>query len=116
MSTRSGGRREQAGSVLVTAVVVAMVLGSILLVAVTVSRRNQQEAESASGELNAFYAADAGLSAALVELRNGGDGELGSEQAPVALGGLAYWVTATPAEATVTSLAAAATAARRPGR
>ena len=116
MQTKSRGGRRRAGSVLVTAVVVAMLLGTIVLVAVTVARRHEQESDASRGELNAFYAADAGLSAALVELRNGGDGVLGTEQQPVSLGGLDYWVEANPIDSKVTSLVSTSTDGHRRSR
>ena len=100
---------ERAGSVLVAAVVVTLILGATAMIFITASARHQQESDSAGGEMNSFYAADAGLSAAYVELRNGGDGALGSEDAPVSFGGLDYWVTADPVDAQVTSLVATGT-------
>src|SRR5262245_57428005 len=104
MRTRRASTNGRSGSVLVTAVVVAMILGAMALAFMSVSARSHEEGQAAGGELNAFYAADAGLSAALVGLRNGGDGAVGSQDAPVAFGGLDYWVTASPVDATVTSL------------
>ena len=71
--------------------------------------RNHQESDAARGDLNTLYAADAGLSAAYVELRNGGDGVLGSEDAPVTFGGLRYWTTANAVDGQVTSLVATGT-------
>lgn len=106
MRTRRGCSGGRTGSALVTAIVVTMVLGTMAVVFMTISARHQQEGDAAGGELNAFYAADAGLSAALVELKNGGDGTLGSDQAPVSFGGLDYWVAASAVDASVTSLVA----------
>jgi len=100
----------------VTAAIVAMLLGTIVLVAVTIAKRHEQEADASVDELNSFYGADAGLSAALVELRNGGDGMLGSEQAPVTFGGLTYWVEADAVDSKVTSLVSTATDGHRQSR
>jgi hypothetical protein len=104
------------GSVLVTAVIVTMLIGTIALLTMTVSTRHEQEGEAASRALNSFYAAEAGLSAAWVELQNGGDGMLGSEEDPERLGGLAYWVEANEVEDDVIALVATGTDGHRTSR
>src|SRR5262245_49919128 len=110
---RAGTR---AGSVLVTAVVVTMFVGTLALLTVSLSTRHQHEADASGAELNAFYAAEAGLSAAWVERRNGGDGNLGSADAPERLGGLGYWVEAAPVDDGVSSLVATGTDGHRTRR
>jgi len=105
MTTRRH-RGGEAGSALVTAIVVTMVLGALLLAFTTVTARHQQEGAAAGGELDSFYAADAGLSVALIDLQNDGDGVVGSADAPASLGGLSYWTTATAVDSKVTSLVA----------
>lgn len=99
-------REGERGSVLVTAVIVTMLLGTAALTFMGVSARHQREGNASDGEINSFYAAEAGLSAALVGMRNGGDGNLGSERAPLALGGLRYWVEAHAVDGQTTSLVA----------
>ena len=103
--TRSGER----GSVLVTAMIVTVLLGTAALTFMLVSARQQQEGHASDGDINSFYAAEAGLSAALVELRNGGDGNVGSEAEPRELGGLRYWVAAHAVDGETTSLVATST-------
>ena len=109
MMIRQASAGVRAGSALVTAMVVTMVLGVVALTFMTVSARHEQESASTSGELTSFYAADAGLSAAYVELQNGGDGVLGDADHPVEFGGLRYWTTADAVDAQVTSLVATGT-------
>ena len=85
----NGGQR---GSALVTALIVTFLIGGLALVTLTISSRTQQEATASNRRLEAFYAAEAGLNVAWVELQNGGDGVIGSAEAPASLGGLTYYV------------------------
>jgi len=82
----------QNGSALFTAIIVTVLLGTLSLLFMTVSTRHQQEGASSSRKLNSFYAAEAGLNVAWVELRNGGDGAVGRADAPERLGGLEFFV------------------------
>jgi hypothetical protein len=107
------GRR---GSVLVTAIILTVLLGTVALTFLSVSARQQKEGNSSDGTLNSFYAADAGLSAAYVELQNGGDGALGSADAPQSLGGLSFWVESNAIDDDVTSLVATGTDGRTTSR
>jgi hypothetical protein len=101
--------RDERGSVLVTAVIVTVLLGTAALTFMSVSARQQREGHASDGHMNAFYAAEAGLSAAVVAMRNGGDGNVGSATQPRALGGLSYWVEATVVDGETTALVASAT-------
>lgn len=85
----------EGGSALFTAVIVTILLGTMSLLFMTVATRHQQESASTTRRMNSFYAAEAGLNVAWVELQNGGDGVVGSENTPDQLGGLAFWVEAT---------------------
>jgi len=89
---RESNRRS--GSALFTAVIVTVLLGTLSLLFMTVSSRHQQEGVASGRKLNSFYAAEAGLNVAWVELQNGGDGVVGSVDAPDRLGGLEFWVEA----------------------
>lgn len=91
---RIQGAGRARGSAMFTAVIVTMLLGTLALLFMTVSTRHQQESGAASRRTNSFYAAEAGLNAGWVELQNGGDGALGSAEAPEELGGLTFWVEA----------------------
>lgn len=103
---RNDIRRARRGSALVTSIVVTMLIGTLALLTVTAATRGQQEGAASGRTLGAFYAAEAGLNVAWVELQNGGDGVLGSEDAPERLGGLAYWVEANAVDDDVTALVA----------
>lgn len=83
---------DRRGSALFTAVIVTVLLGTLALLFMTVSTRQQQEGMASGRKLSSFYAAEAGLNVAWVELQNGGDGVVGSADAPDRLGGLSFWV------------------------
>lgn len=98
--------RARRGSALLTAIVITTLIGTLAMLTVTAATRSQQEAAASSSELAAFYAAEAGLNVAWVELQNGGDGVLGSADAPEKLGGLDYWVEVNAVDDDVTALVA----------
>jgi hypothetical protein len=104
------------GSVLVTVMIVTVFLGTAALTLMSLSARHQREGDAAHGDMNSFYAAEAGLSAALVDLRNGGDGNLGNAEEPRTLGGLRFWVAATEVDDETISLVATGTDGRNPNR
>src|SRR5262245_10795205 len=109
MKTRTDRTRVQApeqGSALVTAIVVTMLIATLALLTITISTRNQQEGAASSRQLDEFYAAEAGLNVAWVELQHGGDGEVASADAPAQLGGLSYWVEKNDVDDDVLSLVA----------
>lgn len=108
-----GGRR---GSALVVAVVVTLFVGALALTTMTLTARQQKESNATGAELNTFYAAEAGLNVAWVELQNGGDGAIASAEAPERLGGLGWWVEATAVDADVTALMATASDGHRESR
>ena len=87
--------RRASGSALFTAVIVTVLLGTLSLLFMTVSTRHQQESSASNRRMNSFYAAEAGLNVAWVELQNGGDGNVADEKTPDELGGLEFWVEAT---------------------
>ena len=99
----------EAGSALFTAVIVTILLGTLSLLFMTVSTRHQQEGSAASRRMNSFYAAEAGLNVAWVELQNGGDGIVGSAEAPDELGGLRFHVEANDLGGGLVSLVATGT-------
>jgi hypothetical protein len=92
-SSRSRALPDRRGSVLFAAIVVVVVLGITVLSFLGVASRAQTQHGQAKLEMTAFYAAEAGLSEALVELRGGGDGIVGTQGAPASFGGLSFWVT-----------------------
>ena len=91
---RTRNARRGNGSALFTAMIVTVLLGTLSLLFMTVSTRHQQESAASNRKLNSFYAAEAGLNVAWVELQNGGDGVVGSAEAPDSLAGLEFWVEA----------------------
>lgn len=100
--TLTGGRRS--GSALITAVAVTVFLGTLSLLFMTVATRHQQESSSSQRRLSSFYAAEAGLNVAWVDLQAGGDGVVGSADAPESMGGLEFHVEATEVEDGLVSL------------
>lgn len=80
-----------------TMVVVALLMASVAMLSLsflTVLRSTHKESQGSRESLAALYACEAGLTAAVEELAAGGDGDLGSKQAPVTFGGQRYWVEA----------------------
>jgi len=78
-----------------TLVVVALLMAAVAMLSLsflTVLRSSQKENQGSRESLSALYACEAGLSAAVEELSAGGDGALGTKQAPVAFGDQRYWV------------------------
>jgi hypothetical protein len=70
---------------------VAMLSLSFLMVL----RSSQKENQGSRENLSAFYACEAGLTAAVDDLATGGSGDLGSKYAPQTLGNQRYWVEST---------------------
>ncbi len=82
------------GATLVTCLILAV---SLLVFGVTmVSSVVSTTEEQSTARQNLFrqYIAESGVQDAVLELSNGGDGNVGTEQSPVSFGGGAYWVTA----------------------
>ena len=99
---RTGGGKRGSALVFSLVVVVGMGAMSLSLLAINMSVEKAQRQQQRS--LSSFYAAEAGLSAAYLDLVNGGDGSLGSEDAPVELGGSTYFVTVADLGSGMTSL------------
>lgn len=89
---RDNGRR---GSILVMVILLMGAIAVLSLALTAMVRAFHGEQTTSREELAARYVAEAGLGEALVQLRLGADGNLGSEQAPVAYGASSYWVSAT---------------------
>lgn len=80
-----------------TLVVVALLLAAVAMLSLsflTILRSTHKENQGSRESLAALYACEAGLTAAVEELASGGDGDLGSKQAPVSFGSQRYWVEA----------------------
>lgn len=78
-------------------VVVALLMAAVAMLSfsfLAVMRAGQKESQSSRESLSALYACEAGLTAAVDDLSNGGTGSLGSSQDPVAFGDQRYWVEA----------------------
>lgn len=81
-----------------TLVVVALLMAAVAMLSLsflTVLRSSQKENEGSRESLAALYACEAGLTAAVDELVAGGDGDLGTQNQPLAFGDQRYWVEAT---------------------
>lgn len=109
-------KQTRRGSALVVAVVVSLFVAALALTTMSLTARHQKEGTISAAELNTFYAAEAGLNVAWVDLQGGGDGTLGSVETPETLGGLEWWVEATEVDADVTALLATATDGHRLSR
>jgi hypothetical protein len=87
-----------------------LVIGLILLVAIgglamAFTRTGVGEAQlqtSRAQGLKAYYVAEGGLQASIVDIKSGGSGNLGSSTAPLGFGGGSYWVRAVPVGDTFT--------------
>lgn len=116
MRTRRTVNGSDGGSMLVAACVVTLVLGTIALALASASTRRHRAVAEVEGRLRPFYAAEAGLSEAWVELESGGDGSIANAFDPARLGVVDYWVEAAQIGNDVTSLLATASDGRRTAR
>jgi len=96
----------RAGSTLVVVVLLMAAVAMLSLSFLTVLRSSQNESNGSRESLSALYACEAGVTLAIDELRAGGDGTLGSKQAPQVIGDQAFWVTASDIGSGRTSLMA----------
>jgi hypothetical protein len=79
-------------------VIVALLMAGVAMLSLsflTVLRSSHLENQGSRESLSALYACEAGLSLALDELKLGADGDIGTENAPIASGGHEFWVEAT---------------------
>ncbi|MFT5080918.1 MAG: hypothetical protein ACI84E_001576 [Planctomycetota bacterium] len=88
----SGLVGQERGAALFVVVVVVSALATLSLTMVTRTQASYRESRGIRESQSARYIAEAGLNRAYVELNTGGDGVLGSEQAPLAFGGGEFWV------------------------
>ena len=92
-----------------TLVVVALLMAAVAMLSLsflTVLRGAQNESNGSRESLAALYACEAGVTLAIDELRTGGDGTIGSKQAPQSIGDQGFWVTASDIGSGRTSLMA----------
>jgi hypothetical protein len=97
-----GGSRSGAALVLTTLAIAAIAGLAMSLVAIELS--SSREHRGSKEQIVALYVAEAGLSDGYANLQGGGDGEIGSDDAPVAFGGGSYWVESTDLGGGVVSL------------
>ena len=95
LRTIGGRSTERRGAVLLYSAMLSVGIGTLAMSLLAVGMGQQREQESAEHELRSFYVAEAGINEAYLDMMGGGTGELGSENAPIAQGPHAYWVTAT---------------------
>ncbi len=88
-------RPGERGSILVLVILLMSAVAVLALALTTMVRGFHGEQTSAREALSAQYVAEAALGEAFLQLQLGEDGNLGSEQAPVAYGPAQYWVVAT---------------------
>lgn len=101
---RHRGQRE--GSTLVVVVLLMAAVAMLSLSFLTVLRGSQSESSGSRESISALYACEAGVTLAIDELRAGGDGTIGSKQAPATIGDQAFWVTSSDIGSGRTSLMA----------
>jgi len=92
------GRSSQAARTGSTMVVVALLMAAVAMLSLSflsVLRASQKENQGSRESLAALYACEAGLTAAVDNLAQGGTGDLGTKNAPVNLGAHEYWVEST---------------------
>jgi hypothetical protein len=87
------GRRSRRGSALLLSMVAIVAMTGIAGAILASSLSSKQELGGAVQHTRAMYVAEAGVSAALVQLTGDGIAELGTEQAPTTFGDGAYWGT-----------------------
>lgn len=94
------------GSSLVFALFTVFIVSSVTLFLLVAVRASNAEVRVAREELSSSYVCEAGLAHGLFDLNNGGTGNLGSEEAPIAFGDSRYWVEAADLGANQMSLTA----------
>jgi hypothetical protein len=72
-------------------------LSGLALASLTLGLTHAREQSARQGDESARWAAEAGLAAAVADLRSGGDGTLGDADAPLALGSSGFYVEASEA-------------------
>ncbi|MCU0724168.1 MAG: hypothetical protein MUE73_00015 [Planctomycetes bacterium] len=96
------GNREEHGTVLVVGLVLLVAIGGLAM-AMTRSGVGEAQLQSSRAQgLRAYYVAEGGLQASIVDIKSGGSGNIGSSTAPLGFGGGTYWVRAIPAGDTFT--------------
>lgn len=96
--------RVRRGGALIAVIFLGVALATLSLAALTLSSAAMRELQGTRRVTAARYVADAGLGAALFELRTGGDGQVGSADQPVDFGGGRFWVERQPMEGNLLSL------------
>ena len=86
---------ERRGSTLLTVVVVLGAMTVLSLIFLRVGQRVTDEQLTLVDAARANYLAEAGVAEAVAAIRSGGDGTIGSAEAPAYLGGGVVWVEAT---------------------
>lgn len=89
------GKGSKRGSTLLTVVVLLGALTVLTLVSLRVGQSATDEQLATVENSRAAYLAEAAIGEALEALRSGGDGSIGSSEAPAYLGGGVLWVEAT---------------------
>ncbi len=87
--------RRQRGSIMILVAVLMSSMALLSLGMVMMISTSNAEQRGSREDLNVVYVCEAGLSAAVFELNNDGDGAIGSQDQPVAYSHGSYWVEAT---------------------
>lgn len=95
MKTIEHDAKNRRGSTMVVVALLVAAMAMLSLSFLTVLRAAHKENQGSRESLSALYTCEAALALAIDELSNGGDGQLGSKQAPLALGEQRYWVVPT---------------------
>ncbi len=101
-------RRSRRGAAMLMAMVCisSLAIASTALIAISASA--VREHRGASERLHAQYVAEAALNVGIAEVRAGGNGAIGTEQAPSTLNGSTYWVESTQLSADLLQLTSTA--------
>ena len=88
-------RSARRGSILLLVVMLMCGVAVLSLALISMTNAFHGEQRTSREELAAQYVCEAGLGEAFLQLQSTGDGNLGSEDAPVAYGDASFWVVAT---------------------
>ncbi len=86
MKTKNTSRQDTEGSALLAALLVVMTVGALSATAIQMQVSSLRQQETANDRKRAFYLAEAGLSEALLSLRDGGLGQVGTKAMPAGFG------------------------------
>ena len=113
---RVRGEESRRGATMVMAIFMMSTAAMLSYALIATVKSSRQEERGSREELRALYICEAGVGRAIADLNNGGDGKIGSEDAPVEFGSASYYVTAANMGPGLVSLVATGTESRAQSR